>query len=123
MVDERYTDLKEDFKETKKDVKELSKSITTIEKSMITSEATQKAILVILTTNKENLIILTKDIETKDIKYTERMDAITEEINTIKELPYKNYVRMKWIFYTTMAGSAWAIYEKVLKGFIENLFK
>ena len=122
---ERYIDLKEDFKETKKDVKDLSKSITLIEKSIITSESIQKSILAILTTNKETLVILTKDIEAKDIKYTERMDAMSEEIKIIKELPYKNYIRVKWIFYTTIASaigvSVTLLWDKALKGFFKVL--
>jgi len=148
---ERYTDLKEDFKETKKDVKELSRSIVLIEKSIITSEAIQKSILVILTANKttlddnarrliatEDLTLnlknatqnlktttkeLTKDVEANDLKYTERMDAMSAEIKVIKELPYKNYIRVKWIFYTSMIGGAGAaltiLWEKVLKGFFK----
>lgn len=117
---ERYIDLKDDFKETKKDVKDLSKSITLIEKSIITSEAIQKSILVILTANKETLVTLTKEVEANDIKYTERMDLIDNEIKVIKELPYKNYIRVKWIFYTTMISGAGVIFtllwEKVLRG-------
>jgi len=155
---ERYADLKEDFKETKQDfketkhdVKKLAESITLIEKSIITSEAIQKSILVILTANKitlddnarrltvtENLTLnlknatqnikittneLTKEVESNDIKYIARMDAMSEEIKIIKELPYKNYIRVKWIFYTTMISGVGVIFtllwEKVFKGFFK----
>jgi len=139
MVDERYSDLKEDFKETKKDVKDLSKSLTLIEKSIIRSESAQEKILDILANNKTvlddnsrrlmitenltyNLKTVTGELKENDVTLAERMDAMNIELTTIKEIPYKNYVRMKWIFYTTMAGSAWALYEKLLKGFIAKLF-
>lgn len=124
---ERYADLKEDFKETKKDVKDLSKSIVVIEKSMISSEGIQKSILIILTDNKETLTKLTKDVEAKDLKYTERMDKMADEIKTVKELPYKNAMRVKWIFYATMvsgaAVTATLLWEKLLKGIFKVLLK
>lgn len=147
----RYTDLKEDFKETKRDVKELTKSMSLVEKSIIRSEAAQEKILDILMNNKivlddnsRRLIAtealannlktatnglktktneLSKDIETVDTKITERLDAMNIEITTIKELPYKNYVRMKWIFYTSMVGGAYAVatilWDKVIKKFFQ----
>lgn len=122
---ERYVDLKEDFKETKKDVKDLSKSVVVIEKSMIASEATQKSILIILTDNKETLVRLTKDVEAKDLKYTQRMNAMDAEIKTIKELPYKNAMRVKWIFYATIVSAIGVtvtlLWDKVLKGLFKIL--
>ena len=147
----RLADLKEDFKDTKLYVKELTKSMSLVEKSIIRSEAAQEKILDILINNKivledssRRLIAteilannlktatnglktktneLSKDIETVDTKITERLDAMNTEITTIKELPYKNYVRMKWIFYTSMAGGAYAaatiLWNKVLRGLFE----
>jgi len=139
-VNIRIVDLKEDFKETKADVKELSKSMILIEKSIIRSEAAQEKMLTILANNKiilddnakkllatENLTInlksTTDDLKTTTTELAERMDAMNLEITTIKELPYKNYIRMKWIFITTMAGSAYALlsilWDKVLKRLID----
>jgi len=99
---ERYMDLKEDFKETKKDVKELSKSVVSIEKSIITSESIQKSILIILTDNKETLKVMAKKVDDNDINNNKRMDEMSDEIKVIRELPYKNAMRVKWIFYTTI---------------------
>lgn len=125
LDNERYKDLKDDFKETKNDVKDLTKSIVLIEKSMISSESIQKSILIILTDNKETLKSIVKKVDDNDTKYCERMDDMESEIKNIKELPYKNAMRVKWIFYATIFSAVGVtvtlLWEKVLKGLFKIL--